>query len=1193
MTTLTDPEPYHIQPVLSDLYDSRDLLDFSAPSVSSSTSPQPATPSAPSSLFGAVSSLAGGIGQRAAAIAAGEATSPASSSPGARRDTSPSPERSRSPAQPGASTPPKEAQRTEVRCVEGYANNLYVGGSDGAVEWWVYDGAAGTSDNRGWKLRHKHKLFPARPVNKILLLPKVSRALVLSEGTLHPLSLPSLEPIPSTVIPVIRGVVTVSLNDDELDLGDGESITDMTVVVVRRKGLGVYRLGTRMTLVKDIPLPTPPKSCALFSTFLCAALPSENGLNYGIIDLSDASMTEVLPVSQVFGVADTGFDPNPNIVVIPGDNQFLVTSYTGQNTMGVFLNGQGDPERGTMEWPEHPVSIAVESGFIIALLRNNTVTIHSLADLEQPAQTISLDAELSAFQLSYSPYGISIRDMVRAERLGTSRFTLLSGKLAPVVESPVEVATSPPAKSEHSESELLAPPADAQTASDQELSANEEPPSGSGLTPPTSPKFQRQPINPPTGSSLLSAGGQSASSTVRAGPVATAIAETLLVGRHTVQGLAPTPVVLRLEHLCSQRRMEEAIALVDDERRKGRRGEFDGDKATHSATMRLLHLYLACQLLLDTVFERAGDYLLRGKIDPRLIVRLYPAYRGKLIGTAEEVEVFDGLKPIFENMGTIEETVADFLRRNYESNESPPPNDELQLALLDNAQAMLGDFLRKTRASRRKGGQSRGLDSRKIDIVIDTVLAKILSDSGTTTELLALLGGPNDVSLSELEPFLAKRKYILCTILREQGQFDRVLELLKEIAEDPTPDPLCPDPVGELVQQLDTVEDPEVLRSYAVWLAKRDPERAINLLIAKDSKVKFDEAQLVEEIREIDTDGANRYLEHIVVDKRSTNRELHESLLSWLLDQADEMAKDDGIQYHVEELDAEFRLLSEPQAYPVFFAEIAPRTPFKTLRLKLILFLQGSNFYDLEAAAKRLESAKLYLMEKTIVLGRLGRDREALHILARELQDSPSSQTYCTQGGEVVPPKVARIIATRQPELAAWAALGEMGRRRRGTVDENVQHRLVKELLGAYMSDSQGSTARTSELLSAQGVHLDTLEVLNMAPNEWPLDVITTFYKRSYRRQLHERRTWQVLKSIAAGENLRTTDEYLDKVGQVPPVLAQPPRDGDEKEQFAVFASKLSEKLASANVEDEEPRYDPAAKELGPLGGKPVISARL
>lgn len=38
-------------------------------------------------------------------------------------------------------------------------------------------------------------------------------------------------------------------------------------------------------------------------------------------------------------------------------------------------------------------------------------------------------------------------------------------------------------------------------------------------------------------------------------------------------------------------------------------------------------------------------------------------------------------------------------------------------ALLETANAMLSEFLRKTRQSRRKGGGSRGIDSRKIDIV--------------------------------------------------------------------------------------------------------------------------------------------------------------------------------------------------------------------------------------------------------------------------------------------------------------------------------------------------------------------------------------------------------------------------------------------------------------------------------------------
>ena len=75
-----------------------------------------------------------------------------------------------------------------------------------------------------------------------------------------------------------------------------------------------------------------------------------------MIDLSDASLTEVLPVTQIDS-AVLDFEPTPNIAVIPGENEFLVTSFTGVGSMGVFLNGQGDPVRGTLEWPDHPVSI--------------------------------------------------------------------------------------------------------------------------------------------------------------------------------------------------------------------------------------------------------------------------------------------------------------------------------------------------------------------------------------------------------------------------------------------------------------------------------------------------------------------------------------------------------------------------------------------------------------------------------------------------------------------------------------------------------------------------------------------------------------------------------------------------------------------------------------------------------------------
>lgn len=81
--------------------------------------------------------------------------------------------------------------------MEGYEKNLYVGRSDGVVEWWVLDGTAPNTTVRslvllnktidtndwqqnGWTMRHQYTLFPKRAVSKIILLPKVSKCFVLS-----------------------------------------------------------------------------------------------------------------------------------------------------------------------------------------------------------------------------------------------------------------------------------------------------------------------------------------------------------------------------------------------------------------------------------------------------------------------------------------------------------------------------------------------------------------------------------------------------------------------------------------------------------------------------------------------------------------------------------------------------------------------------------------------------------------------------------------------------------------------------------------------------------------------------------------------------------------------------------------------------------------------------------------------------
>ena len=72
-----------------------------------------------------------------------------------------------------------------------------------------------------------------------------------------------------------------------------------------------------------------------------------------MIDLVQASMVPLLPISQA---ADTTVAVKPLITVIT-ENEFLLLSWTGASTIGVFITGDGDPVRGTLEWPSHPEAI--------------------------------------------------------------------------------------------------------------------------------------------------------------------------------------------------------------------------------------------------------------------------------------------------------------------------------------------------------------------------------------------------------------------------------------------------------------------------------------------------------------------------------------------------------------------------------------------------------------------------------------------------------------------------------------------------------------------------------------------------------------------------------------------------------------------------------------------------------------------
>lgn len=75
----------------------------------------------------------------------------------------------------------------------------------------------------------------------------------------------------------------------------------------------------------------------------------------------------------------------------------------------------------------------------------------------------------------------------------------------------------------------------------------------------------------------------------------------------------------------------------------------------------------------------------------------------------------------------------------------------------------------------------------------------------------------------------------------------------------------------------------------------------LQLLIAQ-SGAKVDHEALVRDIRAVSEEGANRYLEHVVVGRKSPNRTLHRDLLDRLLTRLEKEVSDEGIRYHLEEL---------------------------------------------------------------------------------------------------------------------------------------------------------------------------------------------------------------------------------------------------------------------------------------------------
>lgn len=212
-----------------------------------------------------------------------------------------------------------------------------------------------------------------KPIDNIIILPSLSRLLVQSDRQIHFYMLPSLDPL--TTIKPVRNVVTFAVDHRHLQRPAVVVNEPVEFSVIKRTGIAMFLIrNDRLFYQKEIPLPanSPP---ALLAKRVGHALCYADNEYYNMVDLEQASLYQLLPLRQV--VEETPWEVKPVIEVI-GENEFLILSWTGASALGVFITGDGDPVRGTLEWGMYPKAVCLDYPYVTSLLPNETIEVHSV-----------------------------------------------------------------------------------------------------------------------------------------------------------------------------------------------------------------------------------------------------------------------------------------------------------------------------------------------------------------------------------------------------------------------------------------------------------------------------------------------------------------------------------------------------------------------------------------------------------------------------------------------------------------------------------------------------------------------------------------------------------------------------------------------------------------------------------------------
>ncbi|KAJ3121489.1 transforming growth factor, beta receptor associated protein 1 [Nowakowskiella sp. JEL0407] len=593
-------------------------------------------------------------------------------------------------------------------------------------------------------------------------------------------------------------------------------------------------------------------------------------------------------------------------------------------------------------------------------------------------------------------------------------------------------------------------------------------------------------------------------------------------GKDTIYGIKMVSIDAQINELFKQIQIDRAVSLAESA------------FATPEKKPQLISTFQRAALFFfkETQFDDALLYFKKGKVDPRLLINLFPEYSTKKVevavedtespqsdettptaqqndstSTPSQSDEFDEFSWAKEFV-SIDEMVASNLSRNYPDLDSETLQS-FSSALIDNAKDVMIKYLQYIR-------KEQYFQDEQINTVVDTILLRTYVSQNSDPLLIDLMTTKNWCDLIASEKILLEnQKYYPLSLLYQNHQmFEKGLEIWENIYSKTYTDETFP-PLNSLYELTTTkITSRELYLKLATFILTHDTTLGTNCFVKR--KLEFSDGSIseTEVLRVLDRFGADCvmvYLEDLLGDGVA-NEGLYTRLIFMYIDNVVKV-------YDVDELtklDAIFKQenLSKRQTYQTFLNNTASVTK--------------------QPQTVNKES------QTTVKTATQHKHETALTILVQFLSDYAGAEEYCIK----YCPTLNRSLANDNNNVR----ISTVGNNKsKGTVGSSSltsggvtsgEVNLVLYLVKLYLSfNSDEHAFEVLHLINCYSSILDLIEILEMIPPNWSLEMLNPFFKSKFQARnttLHESK---LLKSILWGDNLLVTHKLYNLMDATPSIV--------------------------------------------------------